>query len=82
MSRDIVTAIILTAAFTIIVRYVLNEDSEFCILPEEYRKITKMMDTDGDGFISEEELEKAKEVLSKYKQQQQMQNKMFMLNTF
>ena len=82
MSRDIVTAIILTAAFTIIVRYVLNEDSEFCILPEEYRQMTKMMDTDGDGFISEEELEKAKAVLSKYKEQQQLHNKLFMLNNF
>jgi len=82
MSRDIVTAIILTAAFTVIVRYVLNEDSEFCILPEEYRQMTKMMDTDGDGFVSEEELEKAKEVLSKYKQQQQLHNKLFMLNNF
>ena len=82
MSRDIVTAFILTAAFTVIVRYILNEDSELCILPEEYRKITKMMDTDGDGFVSEEELEKAKEVLSKYKQQQQLHNKLFMLNNF
>lgn len=82
MSRDIVTAIILTAAFTIIVRYVLNEDSEFCILPEEYRQMTKMMDTDGDGFVSQEELEKAKEVLSKYKEQQQLHNKLFMLNNF
>lgn len=82
MSRDIVTAIILTAAFTVIVRYVLNEDSEFCILPEEYRQMTKMMDTDGDGFVSQEELEKAKEVLSKYKEQQQLHNKLFMLNNF
>lgn len=82
MSRDIITAIILTAAFTIIVRYILNEDSQFCMLPEEYRQLSNIMDTDGDGFVSEDELEKAKNVLSKYKEQEKLQNKFFMLNNF
>ena len=82
MSRDIITAIILTAAFTIIVRYILNEDSQFCVLPEEYRQLSNIMDTDGDGFVSEDELEKAKNVLSKYKEQEKLQNKFFMLNNF
>ena len=82
MSRDIITAIILTAAFTIIVRYILNEDSQFCVLPEEYRQLSNIMDTDGDGFVSDDELEKAKNVLSKYKEQEKLQNKFFMLNNF
>ena len=82
MSRDIITAIILTAAFTIIVRYILNEDSQFCVLPEEYRQLSNIMDTDGNGFVSEDELEKAKNVLSKYKEQEKLQNKFFMLNNF
>ena len=82
MSRDIITAIILTAAFTIIVRYILNEDSQFCVLPEEYRQLSNIMDTDGNGFISDDELEKAKNVLSKYKEQEKLQNKFFMLNNF
>jgi len=82
MSRDIITAIILTAAFTIIVRYILNEDSQFCVLPEEYRQLSNIMDTDGNGFVSDDELEKAKNVLSKYKEQEKLQNKFFMLNNF
>lgn len=80
MSRDLITAILLTAAFTIMTRYIFNENSKFCILPEEYRNITHLIDTNNDGVISEEEVENAKNILSKYNAQQEMNNKIFMLN--
>jgi len=80
MSRDLITAILLTAAFTILTRYIFNENSKFCILPEEYRRITHLIDTNNDGVISEEEVENAKNILSKYNAQQEMNNKIFMLN--
>ena len=82
MSRDLITAILLTAAFTIMVRYIFNENSKFCILPEEYRHVTQLVDTNNDGIITNEELEHAKNVLSRYKDQQKMYNKIFMLNNF
>jgi len=82
MSRDLITAILLTAAFTIMVRYIFNENSKFCILPEEYRQVTQLVDTNNDGIITNEELENAKNVLSRYKDQQTMYNKIFMLNNF
>jgi len=82
MSRDLITAILLTAAFTIMVRYIFNENSKFCILPEEYRHVTQLVDTNNDGIITNEELENAKNVLSRYKDQQTMYNKIFMLNNF
>lgn len=80
MSRDLITAILLTAAFTILTRYIFNENSQFCILPEEYRRVTQLIDTNNDGVISEQEVENAKNILSKYNAQQQMNNKIFMLN--
>jgi hypothetical protein len=82
MSRDIVTAIVLTAAFTVIVRYILNENSQFCVLPQEYRSMTDLVDTNKDGFVTEDELENAKQILAKYKDQQHLYNKIFMLNNF
>ena len=82
MSRDLITAILLTAAFTIMVRYIFNENSKFCILPEEYRQVTQLVDSNNDGIITNEELENAKNVLSRYKDQQTMYNKIFMLNNF
>ena len=82
MSRDLITAILLTAAFTIMVRYIFNENSKFCILPEEYIQVTQLVDSNNDGIITNEELENAKNVLSRYKDQQTMYNKIFMLNNF
>ena len=40
-THDIITSILLTAAFTIMVRYIFNENSRFCILPHEYRNVTQ-----------------------------------------
>tara|TARA_B100000902_G_C27218809_1_gene868486 strand:- start:150 stop:599 length:450 start_codon:yes stop_codon:yes gene_type:complete len=68
-SRDIVIALILTAVFIILSNFVFNENSRFCILPQKYKKMDKLMDLDGDGKVSEEELEKAYEVLKKAKDQ-------------
>jgi len=82
MSRDLITAILLTAAFTIMVRYIFNENSKFCILPEEYKNITNLIDSNKDGIITNEELENAKNILTKYKDQQTLYNKIFMLNNF
>lgn len=80
MSRDIITAILLTAAFTVMTRYIFNENSKFCILPEEYKNVSQLLDTNNDGIISNEELEKAKSILSRYNNQQQLYSKIFMLN--
>ena len=33
--------------------------SKFCVLPEKYKKFVDVIDTDGDGKVSQEELEKA-----------------------
>ena len=68
-TRDFVTAIILTAAFHVITQYLLNEKSDFCILPKSMQKSEKdlkdAIDTDGDGKISKDEIEKAIDILKK-----------------
>ena len=60
-TRDIKISLILTAAFVIIFLNLLNENSDYCILPESYRKLDK----DGDGVISNKEIEHAYNVLKK-----------------
>ena len=79
-SRDIFIAFIITSIFIILSNFMFNEDSKFNILPEKYKKIMNAIDTDGDGKISKEELEKAYDVLKKAKQQEQLDNKVNMLN--
>lgn len=64
-TRDIYTALGLTAIFVILSEHLFNEDSSFCIVPHQYRVLEKVMDTNGDGEVSESELASAISVLEK-----------------
>ena len=66
-TRDIYTAIILTAVFTVLSEHLFNEESKFCVVPEKYRMINTAIDTNNDGVISEAELQAALKVLEKAK---------------
>ena len=66
-TRDIYTALGLTAVFTILSDYLFNEECSFCIVPHQYRVLHKLVDTDEDGVISEEELNNAIQTLEKAK---------------
>ena len=68
-TRDIPTAIILTASFTILSNMLLNENSKYCMIPHKLQKIQKVIDTNGDGTISLEEEKNAIEILEKAKKQ-------------
>ena len=73
-TRDIVTALLLTAVFVILSEYIFNEDSPYCMVPHHHRILHKLADTNGDGLISEEELSGAIQVLEKAKKEKQSQN--------
>lgn len=79
-SRDLVIAFIITAVFIILSNFVFNENSKYCILPESYKKLENVIDTNGDGKVSEEELNKAYEVLRKAKEEEKLNLKSAMLN--
>ncbi len=79
-SRDIFIALIITAVFIILSNYVFNENSRFCILPKKYKKFVDVMDTDGDGKVSQEELDRAYDILKRAGEEEQLQNKISMLN--
>lgn len=70
-TRDIITALLLTAAFTILSEHVFNEDSSYCIVPEKYRVLQKLLDTNDDGQVSEAEITSAISVLEKAKKEKQ-----------
>lgn len=60
-TRDIKISLILTAVFVIIFLNLLNENSDYCILPDSFKKL----DINKDGKISDEEIEHAYNVLKK-----------------
>ena len=74
-SRDILIALIITAVFIILSNFVFNEKSKFCILPKRFTQLDDVMDIDGDGRVSKEELNRAYDILKKAKQQEDLDNK-------
>lgn len=70
-TRDIYTALSLTAVFTILSEYLFNEESSLCIVPHKYRVLHKLIDTNEDGNVSEPELAAAIAVLEKAKREKQ-----------
>lgn len=70
-TRDIYTALGLTAVFTILSEYLFNEESSLCIVPHKYRVLHKLLDTNDDGNVTEPELAAAIAVLEKAKREKQ-----------
>lgn len=70
-TRDIYNALALTAIFTILSEYLFNEESKMCIVPEKYRVLSKLVDTNKDNNISETELMSAIAILEKANKEKQ-----------
>lgn len=70
-TRDIYAALGLTAVFTILSEHLFNEESTMCIVPHQYRVLDKLIDTNGDGIISDQEINSAIAILEKAKREKQ-----------
>ena len=70
-TRDIYTALGLTAVFTILSDYLFNEESSLCMVPHKYRVLHKLVDTNEDGVVTEPELAAAMAVMEKARREKQ-----------
>jgi len=70
-TRDIIASILLTAAFTILSEHLFNEESSYCIVPQKYRILNKLVDTNNDGIVTENEISSAIAILEKAKKEKQ-----------
>ena len=68
-THDLITSILMTAAFIILSDYLFNEKSKFCVIPGKLREISALIDTNDDNIISPEEERKALETLKKADEQ-------------
>ena len=66
-TRDIYTSLVLTAVFTILSDHLFNEESPYCCVPHKYRLLAKLVDSDEDGHVTEQEINDAIAVLEKSK---------------
>ena len=64
-THDIITSILLTAAFVILSSTVFNEKSRLCMIPAKYTRFKDVLDTNHDDYISEDEINKARDILYK-----------------
>ena len=62
-SRDIIVSLIITFIFSILTKFLFNENSNFCILPNKFKDLISVLDTNNDNKISDEELNKAISIL-------------------
>ncbi len=73
-TRDIYTALVLTAVFTILSDHLFNEESPYCCVPEKYRILATLADVNDDGTVTEQEINDAIAVLEKAKKDKQRMN--------
>jgi hypothetical protein len=64
-TRDIYTALVLTAVFTVLSDHLFNEESRMCIVPHKYRVLNKLVDVNNDGVVSDKEVDDAIHILEK-----------------
>jgi len=81
-TRDIYTSLVLTAVFTILSDHLFNEESPYCCVPHKYRILSKIVDENKDGNISEQEISNAIAILEKAKRDKQRTNQLQMFTLF
>lgn len=72
-TRDIYTALGLTAIFVVLSDHLFNEESNYCIVPHKHRILHKLIDENGNGNISDSEINSAIITLEKAKREKQRQ---------
>jgi hypothetical protein len=81
-TRDIYTALVLTAVFTILSDHLFNEESPYCCVPQKYRLLAKLVDDNNNGTISEQEINDAISLLEKAKRDKQQMNQRQMFTLY
>jgi uncharacterized membrane protein (DUF485 family) len=81
-TKDLIISFIITGIFIILANFVFNEKSKYSILPEKYKKLASLIDTNNDNVISENEINKAYDILKKARGQIDNYNKIKTLESF
>ncbi len=80
---DIYMALVLTIIFAVTMNILFNDECAYCILPETMtNNHTDMYDLNGDGEISDEEIQKAKELLKQVEKKKNRQKVVDQLSYF
>ena len=81
-TKDLILSFIITGIFIILANFVFNEKSKYNILPDKYKKLSSIIDTNKDKIVSDEEINNAYEILKKARDQIDNYNKLNVLESF
>ena len=81
-TKDLILSFIITGIFIILANFVFNEKSKYNILPNKYKKLASIIDTNKDKIVSDEEINNAYEILKKARDQIDNYNKLNVLESF
>ena len=81
-TKDLILSFIITGIFIILANFVFNEKSKYSILPDKYKNLASLIDTNKDNIISENEINKAYDTLKKARGQIDNYKKIKTLESF
>ena len=74
-TKDVMLSIVLTGIFYFITEYLFHEESALCLIPNYLKKLQNSIDLNTNGVISQEEIDKAVNLLAKAKENHQNKQK-------
>ena len=81
-TRNIYSALVLTAVFVVLADFALNEKSKYCILPKDFIKSRKLGEYTNNKVITEKEFNDAMDIVEKYKTQKSKSNQLNYLDAY
>jgi hypothetical protein len=70
-TRDLITALLLTAAFVVLADIFFHDESKYCLIPKYMQKVTQLIDLNKDGYVSPAEEKRAIEILERAERNKQ-----------
>ena len=81
-TRNIYSALVLTAVFVVLADFILNEKSRYCLLPKNFIKSRKLGEYTNNKVITEKEYSDAVELVEKYKTQKSKSSQLGYLDAY
>ena len=73
-TKDVLLSIGMTAAFVVLSEHLLNDESNFCVIPSYMKKLRLQIDLNNDDKVTDKEIEQAITTLKKAKAQERASN--------
>jgi len=81
-TRNIYSALVLTAVFVVLADFILNEKSNYCLLPKKFIKSRKLGEYTNNKVITDKEYGDAMDIVQKYKTQKSKSNQLNYLDAY